>query len=144
MSEFFDKFWVGSAGAVAGAAINEVVHRLRARSALVATVADRYITKARTGDDSPEFRLGLMQSSGIALLSHRQFQSFIHEVTGRGCTHPFKDSDIEDSIPAKDLPSFVRACSERGFLLDTAQAVPIALANFLHEAEKKKAKESAK
>ena len=144
MSEFLDKFWVGLACAFVGAALNEIVHRIRARTALVTAVADRYIAEARTGNDTPAFRLMVMQRAGIALLSHRQLKAFINEVTGRGCTHPFKDSQIEDDIPSKELPAFVRACSERGYILDSDQSIPIAIANLTHEAQKKKTEKARK
>src|SRR5260370_30347441 len=127
-ADFLDTLWVGLAAAVVGAAINEVVHRLRTRSALVTTVADRYIAEVGTGPDTPAFRLGTMQRSGVALLGHRQVKTFVSEVTGRGCTNPFKDSDIDRFVPLKKFPFLLRAASERGVSLSD----DVALHDFLH------------
>jgi len=84
---------------------------------LVEDVADRY-TKERidpTDDDSFAKRLGAMQRAGVALFHNdRDIKCFIDLVIGRGCTHPFHESNFGQFIKKDKLPLFLRIANARG------------------------------
>ena len=144
--ESWEKVFIALGSILVTAIVSEIVHRLRSRSTVLTTIADRYIaeTSTTTAQDTPAFRLGAMQRAGVAMLSHRQLKTFVAEVTGRGCTNPFKDSDIEKFVPANKFPAFLRACSERGIPLSDDTAIYRALLRLIEEGETAKAKKTGK
>lgn len=124
-----EKLIIAIASVVVTAVVGEVLHRVRLKaalkSALMTSVADRYIadTRAPNALDTAAFRLGAMQRAGVGLFKPRQVKLFIAEVIARGCTHPFKDSDLERYVPFKKFPLFVRAASERGITLSDEENI---------------------
>jgi hypothetical protein len=140
-----EKILIVVATAIITAIISEVIHRLRGRRQLVEDVAERYVAETHTAhaSDTPAVRLGTMQRAGVALLkSRKEFSRFIMLVIGRGCTHPLKDSDIEEYVPIAKLPTFLLAASERGISLSDDIALFDFLLSIMYEAEQQKTKES--
>jgi len=123
-----------------GAAIGWVAEWVRNRTKLINDVAESYIAdrRAANDDDSPCRRLGAMQRAGIGLLKNdRQIRAFSRIVVGRGCTHPFLDSDIERFLKKNCFIQFLNAASHRGVSLSTDLALYELLMQGFIEAEEK-------
>lgn len=126
-----------------GAAIGWVAEWIRNRSKLIHDVAESYIADRRSAndDDSPCRRLGAMQRAGLGLLkNNRQIMEFSRVVVGRGCTHPFLDSDVEQFLKKDRFIQFLNAASHRGVSLNTDMALYEVLVQGFIEAEEQERK----
>jgi len=94
-----------------------IFNRRKVHRQLVQDVADRYIAERvnPADDDSFPKRLASMQRAGVALFHNdRDFNRFAEIVVGRGCTHPFHESDFGQFIRKNKLPAFLRVANARG------------------------------
>jgi hypothetical protein len=75
------------------------------RRALVRVIADKYISGVSTAarSDESHFRLGVLQRSGAALLTKREFASMVEIVVGHGCPDPTKNHELCIDIPLLDI-----------------------------------------
>lgn len=124
-----------------GAAVGWLAEWLRNRTKLIHEVAERYIADRRAShdQDSPGNRLGAMQRSGVGLLKNdRQIGQFFRIVVGRGCTHPFFESDIGKYFRKNGLSEFLNGNSARGTALNEDLALYEALVQAYAEQDQKK------
>jgi hypothetical protein len=92
-------------------------NRRKVHRQLVQDVAERYIAERVDPPDNDSFpkRLASMQRAGVALFHNdKDVNRFVEIVVGRGCTHPFYESDLSRFLKKNKLPTFLRIANSRG------------------------------
>ena len=124
-SDSWEKLLISLASIIVTAVVSEIIHRLRSRSAIFQAICDRYVAETRldTIHDTPAERLGIMQRAGLSRFTEKEISKFCDEVVHRGCTHPFKDSDLSRFVHQKHLPLFLSSASAQGISLSNDLAI---------------------
>jgi len=146
-ADFSGRIIVGVVTFLITTVLAAIFSKFKARKQLVEDVAERYIAERSTlaDDDSAIKRLGAMQRAGVGLFHNdKDINRFVGIVTGRGCTHPFHESDIGDFVLKNKLPTFLRGASARGIRFTDDMVLYQTLVTAMTEGEERDARKSRK
>lgn len=146
-SDYTGRIIVGVVTFLITSVLAAIFSKVKARKQLVADVSERYIAErsTHTDDDSAVKRLGAMQRAGVGLFHNdRDIKIFAAIVTGRGCTHPFHESDIGNFVLKNKLPIFLRGASARGIRFTDDKVLYETLVTAMIEGEERNASRSDK